>query len=382
LSRSTLRIIIFGTGLLLLSRCLDPYFPSATRTNYNYLVVDAFLTGGGDSTIVTLKRTQTLNDAGLPQVESDAVVRIQELFGQIWTLNNSHDGKYSVVNLKLTTEQKYKLVIITPDGKEYESDYVSYVKTPEIDSVSWKDEPGGVRIAVNTHDPFNNTHYYRWTYDETWQYKSSISGYYYQNGQVYSRTTWDYGVCWKSAFSKSIFISSTAALSQDRVADYVLTSVPQVSRKLHDRYSMLVRQTAISKEAYQYWLAIKRNNESLGNFLSPLPTQLNGNIHNVNDIKEPVLGFFCASTVTRKRILIDRQKISGPSAMYDPDGYENCSAGVVLVEDISDAAFAHKLITNAIYAGSTLIGYGVAAEECVDCRFRGGVATRPDYWGN
>ena len=85
------------------------------------------------------------------------------------------DGIYTSPNLNLVLNQEYRLRITTSNGKEYLSDYVIAKKTPLIDSLGFRQEDKGVQVYVNAHDDSNNTRYYRWDFDETWEIKS----YYY-----------------------------------------------------------------------------------------------------------------------------------------------------------------------------------------------------------
>jgi Domain of unknown function (DUF4249) len=383
--------------MLVISSCLDPYIPPAVKINYAFLTVQGFLTGGEDTTIITLSRSLSVADTGkVPDLNS--VVQIQEQDGPTHTLNNAGNGKHKLANLNLTVDQRYRILINTGDQKQYASDYVPYLPTPAVDSLSWHDQYDDVRIAVNTHDPANRTHYYLWDYQETWIYTSiylryllgrtvtTASGYYYKDGKVYERDHWDYGYCWKSHDSKDIFINSSAALGQDRIADNFIRLIPHLSRMLRLRYSMQVNQHALTREAYEYWALIRKTNETLGNLFSPQPVQVFGNIHNIKDPSEIVFGYFSASEVTHKRILIDGQQISGPHVHqdYDPDGYEDCFIKYISVNDINDSTMMHKLIITAVQAqtDATVLGYGIMKEECVDCRYHGGIAVRPDYWGN
>ena len=85
------------------------------------------------------------------------------------------DGIYTSSNLGLALNTEYRLKITTANGKEYLSDYMVAKKTPPIDSLEFRQEEKGVQIYVNTHDDSNNTRYYRWDFDETWE----IWSYYY-----------------------------------------------------------------------------------------------------------------------------------------------------------------------------------------------------------
>ncbi|WP_332369297.1 DUF4249 family protein [Spirosoma telluris] len=64
--------------------------------------------------------------------------------------------------------------IKTAKGTDYYSDFVPIITTPPIDSVSWRTQDNSVFFSLTTHDPKNNTHYYRWEYDETWEVTALI----------------------------------------------------------------------------------------------------------------------------------------------------------------------------------------------------------------
>jgi hypothetical protein len=67
---------------------------------------------------------------------------------------------------------------------------------------------------------------------------------------------------------------------------------------------MLVKQTALSKEIYNYWKKLKEANEEAGSMYDKVPSQIFGNIKCCNG-KEQALGYFTASAVRAKRIFIN-----------------------------------------------------------------------------
>ena len=103
-------------------------------------------------------------------------------------LTMNGDGIYTSPNLNLVLNQEYRLRIVTANGKEYLSEYVVAKKTPLIDSVSFRQNDKGVQIYVTTHDNTNNTRYYLWNYDETWEIRTYyFSNYKYVNDTVFRK---------------------------------------------------------------------------------------------------------------------------------------------------------------------------------------------------
>jgi hypothetical protein len=288
--------------------------------------------------------------------------------------------------LELIISHAYRLHIRTNDGQEYLSDYADLKSSPPLDSVIWKEEltKDNIEFSIYTHDPENDSRYYLWNYEETWMYVSGgISVYYYDDGDILPRANaTELYNCWKTQASNTFYLTSTVALSEDRVYDFLLYAIPQASRKLYFQYSVLVKQYAITREAYEYFAIIKKNTESLGSLFDDQPSEPTSNIRCITNPAEPVIGFFGASTVQTKRISFKRQDIKGPSSPYEPTGYENCGCVLIPLDQISDSNFDGLLINNRYYDPFTfeLVGYMVCPEDCLDCRMRGGTTVKPDYW--
>ncbi|MEJ7664695.1 MAG: DUF4249 family protein [Hymenobacter sp.] len=92
--------------------------------------------------------------------------------------------------------------------------------TPPIDELPWAAEPSGVQIYVNTHDPTSATRYYRWEYQETWEFHSAFrSDVEYVNGQ-FQRRTEDISRCWRTENSTRISLTTSDKLTQDVIAKF------------------------------------------------------------------------------------------------------------------------------------------------------------------
>jgi len=379
ITRIILCICLFVNG------CVEPYMPSVIVTDYHYLVIDGFLVGN-DSTFITLSRTQTISDATTFEGEPRALVQIESESGKIYTLVEKDNGQYVAPALGLGLTDQYRLRIKTHNSHEYVSEYASIVTSALIDSVTFEEdrEKDAIDFKIFAHDAENNSPYYLWTYDETWMYSAGYSVYYYQDGQMLPRARADeFYFCWKTLPGNNIYLHSTTALAADVVYDYHLFSIPQTSRKLYHGYSILVKQYALTREAYEYWTLTKKNSESLGGLFDPMPSQAASNFRCVSHPDEPVIGHFSASTVNKKRLLFLRSEIRGPSSgPYDPTGYEDCEWEILELKDISPETLQGKLVGDRYYDIITqeLIGYTIAPEECVDCRFQGGTTNKPDYW--
>jgi hypothetical protein len=374
--------------LLLLAtiRCKRDYNPPVLQNNPNFLVVDGFINAGANSTTAfTLSRTQGLNDsAGAYTPELQAEVTILGSNGTSITLQDLGNGTYTSPQMTLDPGQKYKLLITTRNGSKYTSDTVSTRISPPIDSLSWRqdDSSGNVIVSANTHDPANNSHYYRWFYTETWKYHAPLqSELQLINGQIYyaiDSLTQEYLIyyCWRSDKSTDIVLGNTTSFSQDRVSQQPIGTVPRGAQKLSIKYSMLASQYVLTPDAYQYWLILQKNTQNLGSLFDPQPSQLAGNIHCLTNPKEPVIGYLSASSIQQQRLFIDNSQVRNWDSLqlecplrqtgWDPNNFHTYN-------------YPDTLWGPYYFSGPALI---LTKRDCLDCRLQGGTLTKPSFWPN
>lgn len=378
-------ILMFFAGA-----CLDTYLPGIVLQDSGVLVVDGFLIGN-DSTRIKLSRTQTLDSEVTSVSEPGAHVEIQGANGDKYVLIEEKAGLYVAPQLDLDLTQQYKLRIVTQHDQEYQSELVNMKVSPPLDSVTKTELPEHDRIGfyLYTHDPNNKTQFYYWTFDETWKFASmGYSVYYFENGQILPRkSASEIMECYRTQYNNNFYLGSTEGLAEDVVYHFPLMEIPQYSIKLYFGYSILVKQYALNKDAYAYYAITKKNSENLGTLFDPVPAQPTSNLRCVSNPSNAVIGFFSATTVQKRRIFFSRQEITGPTIPYtvdenySPTGYENCPEFLFPPDQMTAENLNGKLIGDKRFDLVTfeLIGYTVAPEECLDCRFKG-TTTPPDYW--
>ena len=281
--------------------------------------------------------------------------------------------------MSLIAGGKYRLRIKTTNGREYLSDEIPVQTSPRIDSISWKKTDKGVTIYSNTHDSLNNTKYYRWDYTETWQYHSAyVARYVYVDYGVLAQGDPGYYECWVTKDSKDFFLASSEKLSQDIIYENPIRFIPINSIELTIKYSILVRQYTLTKEAYEYLVNLKKNTEQTGSIFDPQPSELTSNIHAVNST-EPVLGFVTACTVDTKRIYISHEDVEPWLYVY--------KCGTIVFPTSPPEVVAYYFNPDAEYApielkpGNSPVPSMIGSTKgCVDCRTQGGVTTKPAFW--
>ncbi|MDO3626770.1 DUF4249 family protein [Mucilaginibacter sp. BT774] len=72
-----------------------------------------------------------------------------------------------------------------------------------------------------------------------------------------------------------------------------ILSIASSAEKLSVEYSILVKQYALSADAYKFYANLKKNTEQLGSIFDAQPSAIRGNIHFVTTPAEPVIGYLC-----------------------------------------------------------------------------------------
>jgi hypothetical protein len=248
---------------------------------------------------------------------------------------------------------------------------------------------------VNAHDATNKTRYYRWSYNETYEYHSTFFSGWKSNGDtvlIRDQVNDEIYTCWRGGVSSSIILGSSVKLANDVIAQNPLTYFPSTSEKIFIDYSMLLRQYALTPDAFAFWDNLKKNTEQLGSIFDAQPSQIKGNIHNVNNPAEPVVGYLSVGAYSSKRIFITKDQLPFVWQLPDNTCLEIPYFFVVTdqfgrktyPEDINfnynkGAIKGASIPTSAIIFGTTVIGHKGSDPQCVDCTLRG-TNVKPSYW--
>jgi hypothetical protein len=378
-----LKIVCSAFAILVFSGCVKPYLAPATTASYNYLVVDGFINAGNDSTSIYLSRTGPLSDSTQIQPETHATVVIEGNNGSSIPLYESSPGSYSCGPFNPSNNAHYRLDVTTSIGSQYESDYVTPMFAPAIDSITWAntsvDQSGqsGVTIYVNAHNNNNASRYYRWVYYETWEFHPAFESFIDDSLQIRKDPEALY-TCWRSDTSTNVIVGSTVNLSQNIISQVPLEFLPDSSWKLSVEYSLFVQQQAIDENTYNFFEILQKNTEQLGSIFAPQPASVNGNIHCLNHPSETVIGFMYSTSTTSERIFIKNSQVTGwypgPNSCVqygaDQSDYIAIPLGLIIPTNyaIIPGSPAQKLLQ-------------VTIPICADCRLSG-TNVQPAFWPN
>ncbi len=372
--------------------CKKPIVLAPVARVNSYLVVDGNISSG-DSSLITLSRTVNIDDTARSNPELNARVTIEGSGGGSYPLAAAGKGDYKSAILSLSADQKYSLKIVTADGRQYTSDFVPVRNSPAIDNVQYEIKDNGLAVTVDTHDAADATHYYRWDYTATYMVESMYnSKYIVVNGDTSALRTPEQQIfhCWLTDTSVNILLGSSAKLTEDRISKQQVAFLAPNAESLRIKFSILVKQHALTTEAFNYFDLLKRNSEQVGGVFDAQPSELTGNVHCLSDANELVIGYVTAGAVAQKRLFIDNSELP---ATWKPDlsYYDGCALITELydyVPDLAPPGYVEHQVREYVYTGietpvdrilSPKPGILSAKPYCADCTVRG-TNKQPAFW--
>lgn len=370
--------------------CIDPYEPEEITDFGELVVIDANVNGTTGEASVVLTTTRSLNGEDTLEYISGAEVFLQTEANEIYNLRFTGNGTYSADNVLLQYGDKIRLHANISDSRQYISDFEEYLRTPDIDSVTYRADADGVKIYVSTHDPNNNTLYYKWDYFETWIFSAA-----YQSLHVYETDAAgnlilssistrnpaeldSMGFCFRDYASKQIIVGTSENLNQDIISSRNIYDASYAEGKFQYRYSVLVKQNALTKRSFEYWTNLSATTEGLGGFFDTQPANFESNIKNSANPGETVLGYFNVFSETEKRLFIDATEV--PEHETSETLSDICGTEDLLKFDpqVGNSPLAEQINGRYILVEKEASAI-VATAKCSDCRLTGYYET-PEFW--
>lgn len=309
----------FFTFLLfsLLYGCIQPLELESIEYK-DLLVVEALLTNENKHHTVKLSRTFKL-DANGPEFETGALVMIKDNSQNTYLFTENANGEY-ISNQKFNAEldKSYTLEITTKDGTVYSSTPekmagISPVGNIEVIKEKNNLNKDGVAFYVNNNQASYKGYYYRYEYQEDykiiapyWDERiinilSNIAP--WEVEVIVDRNNLRKKTCYKSQNSTSILQTETVSLNNNNY-EFKIHFIEEKSHLIAHRYSIKVKQYIQSVNAYNYFKTLKKLSTSESLFTQSQPGQIASNITSKNS---NVLGIFEVSSVSEKRIFINRE---------------------------------------------------------------------------
>lgn len=410
MGRTVLKSSLVIIAFFVIYTCIDPYTPNLSGYG-SLLVVDGLITDAGTSCSVRLTRTiQNQNDT--PSQVNDATIFITDDTGISSSLINMGNAIYKTdsLNFKGSIGRIYVLHIKTSDGSEYESDPCEMKPVADIDSIYYDKDvqlvnngtqsQEGLTIYLDSKKGDINS-FYRWDFAETWKFRVPYPKKYDYIEEKDPDSPTVLAVkevkefCWKNSKSDGILIHSVYQEQSSQIVKQPLFFIAtDQSDRLMIEYSILVNQYSLSKNEYEFWDNLTKINAAGSDIFASQPYSVISNIHNINNPKEKVMGYFQVSAVKQKRIFIPFSEIVRlqlPFYHYDctriEQGHSFIKGPPPPPYLTWDEIYSIYCITSnysfveAVYKPDSLPIYRMIFTKplCADCELTGSLK-RPDFW--
>ena len=386
-------ILLLACLLMLAPSCIYDYAP-VIEDSETVLVIEGDILVGG-YTDVRLSFSRPL-EVPFAEMSQDSWLE-----GAHAWVESSGGARYESAGSRIDTRAadpslEYRL-LVEYGGRTYASEWTSVVRSAEIDSISYtiSDDRMTLTMEVSSHGGPDNL-YYRWMTKEDWEYHTpnNASHYFVPAGTMDHGTYYNANAivpfqdgentyyCWSSDRVNELMIASAEPLSENRLVRHPLYSLSCYDQRISFIYSAELTQLSLSETAYRYWETMKKNSGDVGGLFSPEPFEMRGNIVNVNDPDEAVVGYISATVPVSRRIFINSETI----------GFARISPSDREVYNIVPVHSAKKDWNRLYHSGYSVFVHtenGKPDEfdwlptRCVDCRVWGkGTKNKPEFWPN
>ncbi|MDA0194687.1 MAG: DUF4249 domain-containing protein [Bacteroidetes bacterium] len=243
------------------------------------LAVEGSITDELKNQIIKLSTTSNFNSGQRTPKLSGASVWIEDWDNTVYTFSETViSGEYwSDELLAGVVDNSYKLYIETFEGDSYESDYQLLKASPPIESITFKSRmvrnPDELKYFVTAHltDPASTGDYYRWKA--------------FKNG-------------------KQIDTIADLVLRSDRLFNSNPFNVEFTTFPFDPSDKCTIEQFSLTEETFDFFRLLQIQAGELGESTSTSPSQVEGNVRNINNPKEVVLGFFYATSIQSLSVTI------------------------------------------------------------------------------
>jgi hypothetical protein len=378
------KIVFFLIAVGMYVSCIRSYEPDILTEDEKKYVISGYVTDEQGLQTVNITITSPIHDPKYIPAQG-CLVNIIDEHGNSFPMQDNGDGNYtnSLDLAFLKTGTAYKLEVTTPEGDFITSDFDTLPHGPPVDSVYYvRDEKlynpaappvSGIQFYVDLKAAPTDSRYFKWDVIETWEYHAVYPLEWYYNGVVNHVSPPDYSrmICWRTLKIPDIYTLTTENLTENSYAQFPLHFVNNLTTKLAYGYSLLVRQFALSQEAFVYFENLNINSNPEGGLYNKQPLAIQGNFHNITHPDKDVLGFFAATASRSKRIFV--YPIPDLPLMYDslcdPTPLRN---GLKVIKPKDYPAY--------LYGNSEGWSPIWMENECVDCTTLGGTIIKPSFW--
>jgi hypothetical protein len=343
----TLSVFLFSF-LFFMAACVDPFKVSIDASK-TYLIVDGVISDLEEPQVISIFQTNKAANFKSSEFtatiapKSDDIFPLKEASVSIvednintYNLFEFEAGYYKTPPGFIgKIGSTYKLKITTKDGKNYQSYEEKIAPVPEIATLLSKFNAKGIKdnntstglipthdIYIDFIDPVEEKNFYRWkwfSYEIQNICETCKQSKYYRTGTnldprgecikdltLPSINYFDYyceSLCWDIFLGKKIDIFADLYTNGKTQYDKLVAQVPLYQA---NPCLVVVQQYSMTPNAYRYLKLIEDQSVNTGTLADTPPAPIKGNVINLSDESEIVLGYFGASAVSEVRYMLNR----------------------------------------------------------------------------
>lgn len=387
--------------LLPLLGCVEPYeITDEVRSSVNIediLVVEATLTDDLKQHTVFLRKGSSLTTDSLVMVQN-ATVNIVDNLGNIFAFVESEPSIYLSNDMfQATTGDEYQLRIETA-GKTYSSDMIGLPPSGDITRIYAErltNDFGvdGVGIFVDTSISQEKSPFLRYTYEETYKIIAPL----WQPLDLVVLNPdppFEFGleareqeerVCYGTQLSNEIIQNDGVDITGNTLEKVMVRFIPKDNYIISHRYSIKVNQLVQSADAFAFYKTLNDLSSSESVFTDVQSGFIGGNISNIEDSNEKVIGYFEVANQSEERLFFNYEDFF--SEENERSYTINCNflsapetttpAGTSPLKDIIESGDYVYVGLNGIFPAAG--PYLVARRACGDCTVLGSNVI-PEFW--
>ncbi len=303
-------ILIIGIGLLI-DACVEP-IDFETDPAGGQLIVTGGITNAKGAYEVTLKRTANLNRT-FPVPEGGAQITLRNDRGQQEAFREQDGGVYRTAGVvQGQPGETYEIEIVLADGTTYrsrpetmptaigkDSAYYEIGKQEKVSDSGVLFEDRVVEVYVDTQLPENEpTLYLKWDLETVYSVTTII------RTPLSTSITYCYFFDYPDAQTVRLF--NRQELPGGEVLRKQFLGARGIDYSFLERHYFNVIQSSLTAEAYQYWQQVGDLSNRTGSVFDTPPGLIRGNVYNVEDEREQVLGYFEAAQTDTSRFFLTR----------------------------------------------------------------------------
>ena len=384
--------------------CQEEFVP-VIKDFESVLVVESTISDTLETQSVKLSKTIPLEEEGI-LLENSAEVMVSASNGETFQFSQAADGiYYSNQAFAAKPDVSYTLVIETSDGMVYNSSEVSLPEPAEFTGLYaerlTKNGVDGIQIYADSRGSAASGSFFRYEYEESYRiapprftgFKTVLDSVKIGGAEfdiVMELLENNEGrFCYSSGFSQGVNQMTTSNLSENSAEAIPIRFIPANDPMLRERYGIKVSQYVETPEAYAFYKILKDLGNSESILSQNLPGTIQGNIFNVANEDDLVIGYFGVAIKESRRIFFDHSDfdiqlppyffeceeitldyLDNVHPMYDGDANDRAALYNALKNH------DYEVIPETIETDSL---YVIVRSECVNCETFSS-QNKPEFW--